>query len=209
MIERKKGGQFRACVIGAKRSDSFLLPAGCKINAITTEKIDTDSVSFALGSTEAAIEVATVTVTGAATAGGGDGGTITVGGTAVEILDADTVEEIAAKIATAINADATSIWTAVNVANTAVVTLTAKNEGNVTNATFVDTDTTGATGSVSTSAGTLPADVMAAVTLSTAGLANQTIAKGLFSTSADQLIYVNVSADNADFNVYVDMSKFN
>lgn len=200
----KHGGSFREVLENVKSSNSFIVPKGCKIDSIITSKKDTDAVTLGLGTTESTVEKNVITVTGAPTADG----TITVAGVAVEILDADTVEGVAQKIATALAA-ASIPWTVAYTAGTAIVTLTATVEGNVTNATYVDTDTTATTMTiVATPAGTLPADVMTAA-LSAVAVAKQTVLVSLFSVTADTPVYINLSNNIAEVDLYVQMSKFN
>jgi len=55
-LTRKKGGQSRKILTEIGMSDSFVVPAGCKIDHITTKKTGSETVSLSLGTTEGAIE---------------------------------------------------------------------------------------------------------------------------------------------------------
>lgn len=120
-----------------------------------------------------------------------------------------TVNTVAAGLRTDINADATSPWVATGTG--ANVILTAKGEGDL-GAVSV-TNGTAATITYSapsvTNAGAGSSDVMGTVSLSTAGVAVQAVAKAMFSVTADQTVYINLSNTIADIDLYIEMSKFN
>lgn len=56
-VYNKKGGKFRFCVIGAKDNNTFVVPKGCKIDAITCEKLDNTSVNLAIGTTDGGTDI--------------------------------------------------------------------------------------------------------------------------------------------------------
>jgi hypothetical protein len=203
----KKGGRHRLVLPLVHKDSSFVVPAGYRIDALITEKLDANAVNLALGTSNAVLETAEFTVTGVASA---TVGTVNVGGVTVTLAAGDIVSAIAVanKIREVVAASTSSIWSVLPGA-TALVKFVAKVEGDVTNLTVANGTATNITYSaVTTSAGTLPAQVMTSVALSTAGVAKQTIVKGEFSTTAPQTVFINLSNNSASLNLYVEMAQF-
>ncbi len=206
-VKLKKRANAHLIIENCGIDEYFEISPGFRINSIWVEALGTLSGNIAIGETDGVNEGAVFTVTGAPTADGD----ITVAGVTVAILDGDTVEEVAAKIAAA------TYTGFVVTADGDEVTFLATAEGNVSNVT-VSAGTTGATFSaVTTSAGTLPAEVVdsTAVTTGAGNITKLTIKAGkdyvATTATAPKKFYVNMTDASlvGKVNLYIDVERFN
>ena len=48
-IEYKKGGRYRIAMFGAETGDTFVIPAGCRVESLVTKKIGTTAGNLSIG----------------------------------------------------------------------------------------------------------------------------------------------------------------
>jgi len=206
-VKLKKRANAHLVIENCGIDEYFEISPGFRVNSIWVEALGTLSGNIAIGETDGANESAVFTVTGAPSSAGN----ITVAGVTVAVLDTDTVEDVATKIA------ATAFTGFVVTVDGDEVTFLATAEGNVSNVT-ASAGTTGATFSaVTTSAGSLPAEVVAstAVTTGAGKITKLTIEAGkdyvATTATAPKKFYVNMTDASlvGKVNLYIDVERFN
>jgi len=210
-LQLKKGGDSRYIIDKPAQKEYFVIPKGQRIKHIYVETIGTmtGTNNITIGESEAVVETAYFDVTSVASA---TAGTITIAGVTVTLAAGDITTTT--KVAEKIVATAIAGWTVSNVANR--VTLVSTGEGNKTDVTAVLGTATNITFSaVTTTQGTLPAEVVSSATVSnTAGtVAQLTIAAGkdIVKLNADKKFYINMetAATLNNINLYVGFCKYN